>query len=37
MLIMCGTFPPARTFDLPRSRGNISALLATPFFRQGAQ
>jgi hypothetical protein len=28
---MCGIFPPARTHDLPRSRGSIQALLATPF------
>lgn len=32
---MCGTFPPARTSDLPRLRGSIPALLATPSFRQG--
>jgi hypothetical protein len=30
LVIMCGTFPPARTSDLPRSRGSIPALLATP-------
>ena len=29
---MCGTFPPARTSDLPRLRGSIPALLATPSF-----
>jgi len=34
--IMCGTFPPARTSDLPRTQGSIPALLATPFFGQGA-
>ena len=28
---MCGTFPPARAYDLSRSRGSIPALLATPF------
>lgn len=28
---MCGKFPPARTSDLPPSRGSIPALLATPF------
>lgn len=28
---MCGTFPPAHTSDLSRSRGSIPALLATPF------
>jgi hypothetical protein len=27
---MCGSFTPARTSDLPRSRGSIPALLATP-------
>ena len=27
---MCGTFPPARTHDLPPSWGSIPALLATP-------
>lgn len=36
-VIICGTFPPARTFGLPRSRGSIPALLATPFSPQGAQ
>jgi len=30
-MIMCGTFPPARTSDLSRPRGSILALLATPF------
>ena len=30
-MIMCGTFPPARTSDLSRPRGSIPALLATPF------
>jgi hypothetical protein len=29
-MIMCGTFPPARTSDLSRPRGSILALLATP-------
>ena len=28
---MCGSFPPARISDLPRLRGSIPALLATPF------
>jgi len=32
---MRGTFPPARTSDLPRLLGSIPALLATPFSRQG--
>jgi hypothetical protein len=27
---MCGKFPPARISDLPRQRGSIPALLATP-------
>jgi hypothetical protein len=33
-LIMCGSFAPARTRDLLRLRGSITALLATPFLRQ---
>jgi hypothetical protein len=34
-VIMCGRFPPARISDLPSSRGNIPALLATPFSPPG--
>src|SRR4026208_1614963 len=30
MLFPCGSFPPARTSDLPRSRGDLLALRATP-------
>jgi hypothetical protein len=30
-MIMCGKSPPVRISDLPRSRGSIPALLATPF------
>ena len=30
MLSLCGSFPPARTSDLPRSRVDLLALLATP-------
>src|ERR1700682_1044410 len=34
---MCGNSPPARTSDLPRPRGSITALLATPFLRPGVR
>ncbi len=34
-MIICGTFPPARTSDLPRSRGSVPALLATPLSPPG--